>query len=101
MKLLIIGATGPTGRELVKQAVAQGHEVTALVRDAAKAAFSPPVRMIIGDILDAAAVKAAVAGQDAVISSLGSAASGPFQEQTLLSEGTSNLVAAMQGAGVN
>ena len=37
MKLLIIGATGPTGRELVAQAVAQGHQVTTLVRNAAKA----------------------------------------------------------------
>ena len=42
MKLLIIGATGPTGRELVKQAVAQGHEVTALVRNPAKAGRSVP-----------------------------------------------------------
>jgi putative NADH-flavin reductase len=101
MKLLIIGATGPTGRELVKQAVAQRHEVTALVRDAAKAGFAPPVRMIIGNILDTASVKAALTGQEAVISALGSAPSGPFKEQTLLSVGTSNLVATMQGAGVN
>ena len=57
--------------------------------------------MIVGNILDAAALEAAVAGQDAVISSLGSAPSGPFKEQTLLSKGTSNLVAAMQGVGVN
>lgn len=100
MKLLIVGATGPTGRELVKQALAQGHEISVLVRDAAKAAFSSPVKMVVGDILDAAFLKAAVTGQEAVVSSLGSAASGPFKETTLLSEGTRNLVAAMRSAGV-
>ena len=101
MKLLIIGATGPTGRELVKQAVAQGHEVTALVRNATKAAFAPPVRIIVGDILNADAVRRAVAGQDAVINSLGSAPSGPFKETTLLSAGTQNLLDAMRSAGVS
>ena len=63
MKLLIIGATGPTGRELVQQAIAQGHEVTALVRDTAKAAFNRPIRMIEGDVLDLASLKNAVAGR--------------------------------------
>ena len=101
MKLLIIGATGATGRELVNQAIAQGHEVTALVRDAAKAAFAPSVNMAVGDVLDASSLKKALTGQEAVISSLGSAASGPFKEMTLLSEGMRNLVAAMKGQGVN
>ena len=101
MKLLFIGATGPTGRELVQQAIAQGHEVTALVRDTAKAAFSRPIRMIEGDVLDLASLKNAVAGQEAVISALGSGASGPFKKMTMLSEGTRNLVTAMRAKGVN
>jgi putative NADH-flavin reductase len=101
MKLLIIGATGATGRELVNQAIMQGHEVTALVRDAAKAAFAPSVKMAMGDVLDASSLKSALVGQEAVICSLGSAASGPFKEMTLLSEGTRNLVAAMQAQSVN
>ena len=101
MKLLIIGATGPTGRELVQQAIAQGHEATALVRDTAKAAFSRPIRMIEGDVLDLASLKNAVAGQEAVISALGSGASGPFKKMTMLSEGTRNLVTAMRAKGVN
>ena len=100
MKLLIVGATGPTGRELVNQAIAQGHEVTALVRDAAKAAFTPSVKTVVGDVLNPASLNAAVAGQEAVVNTLGSAASGPFKETTLLSEGTRNLVAAMRAAGV-
>jgi putative NADH-flavin reductase len=100
MKLLIIGATGPTGRQLVQQATAQGHQVTALVRNTAKADFAPPVKMIKGDVLDVASLKIAVTGQDVIISALGSAASGPFKEITLLSEGTRNLVNAMRAAGV-
>ena len=101
MRLLIIGATGPAGREIVSQASAQGHEVTALVRDASKAAFAPAVKTVVGDVLDLSSLKKALAGQEAVISSLGSSASGPFKAMTLLSEGTRNLVAAMQAQNVN
>jgi uncharacterized protein YbjT (DUF2867 family) len=43
MNLLVIGATGPTGREIVSQALAQGHGITALVRQASKAKFPPTV----------------------------------------------------------
>jgi putative NADH-flavin reductase len=100
MKLLIVGATGPTGREIVRQALALGHSVTALVRNAAKAGFVSPVHMAVGDVLESAALKDAVVGQDAVICSLGSAISGPVKEMTLLSAGTRNLVAAMQAEGV-
>ena len=79
MNLLIIGATGPAGREIVSQASAQGHEVTALVRDASKAAFAPAVKTVVGGVLDLNSLKKALAGQEAVISSLGSAASGPAE----------------------
>ena len=100
MKLLVIGATGATGKEIVNQALAQGHAVTALVRDAAKASFAPPVQKVVGDVLDHDSLKRALDGQDAVVCSLGSAATGPFKEMTMLSEGTGNLVTAMQDRGV-
>ena len=100
MKLLVIGATGGTGKEIVKQAASAGHLVTALVRDAGKGGFGPPVEMAVGDVLDPGSLKMAVTGQDAVVCSLGSAATGPFKEMTLLSKGTHNLVAAMQAQGV-
>ena len=48
MKILVIGATGATGKEIVNQALAQGHNVTALVRDASKARFAPPVQKAVG-----------------------------------------------------
>jgi uncharacterized protein YbjT (DUF2867 family) len=100
MKLLIIGATGPTGREIVKQALTQGHLVTTFVRDAGKANFPPPVEKAVGNILDPATLEKALGGQEVVICSLGSAATGPFKEMTLLSEGTRNLVTAMQTKSV-
>ena len=99
MKLLIIGATGPTGRQIVDQALAQGHTVTALVRDPAKASFAPPVTKAVGDVLNAASLTKAVVGQEAVICALGSGPTGPFKEMTLLSEGTRHLVTAMQETG--
>jgi uncharacterized protein YbjT (DUF2867 family) len=100
MKLLIIGATGPTGKELVNQSLAKGFAVRALVRNAATAAFPGSVEIAVGNVLGQESLKKAVEGQEAVICSLGSAATGPFKEMTLLSQGTANLIAAMQSLGV-
>jgi putative NADH-flavin reductase len=72
MKLLIFGATGATGRQLVDQALAQGHEVTAFVRNPAKVTTQhEKLKVVKGNILDCHSVGAAVAGQDAVFSALG------------------------------
>ena len=53
-----------------------------------------------GDVLDRDSLKKALVGQEAVVCSLGSAATGPFKEMTMLSEGTGNLVTAMLDLGV-
>jgi len=72
MKLLIFGATGGTGRQLVEQALAQGHEVTAFVRNPAKMTTQhEKLRVVKGNIMDCHSVGAAVAGQDAIFSALG------------------------------
>ncbi len=99
MKLLIIGATGGTGRELVTQALARGHAVTALVRHPDRLAVRHERLSIVqGDVLDPAAVNAAVAGQEAVISALGHKR---FMVPTrILSAGTRNVVDAMERHGV-
>lgn len=76
MKLLVFGATGRLGQEVVSQALDQGHKVTAFVRSPAKFTMrhaSPTFTQ--GDVLDANSVEAAVAGHDAVISALGVGAS--------------------------
>jgi len=94
MKFLLIGATGPTGLEIVKQGVAHGHQITALVRDKSKVAVSDPnLSLLEGDILNAKDVDAAMAGQDAVICSLGTGVT--FKHVTLFSEGTRHLLDAM------
>ena len=99
MKVLVIGATGGTGKEIVRQAQAAGHEVTTLVRSEADNA-PPGVRKVVGDARDVAALRQAVAGQDAVADSLGSAMSGPFKEVTLFSDSTKALIEAMKSEGV-
>ncbi|WP_371625326.1 NAD(P)H-binding protein [Streptomyces sp. NBC_01116] len=74
MRITVFGATGGVGREIVGQALAAGHEVTVVVRDPDRlperldrAALHAAVRLD-----DPAAVRAAVAGRDAVLSGLGS-----------------------------
>jgi putative NADH-flavin reductase len=73
MKLTVFGATGGTGCQIVRQAAHAGHEVTAVVRDAAR--LPPDLRDLIAIVeansVDDTAVKAAVAGRDAVISAIG------------------------------
>ncbi len=72
MKLLIFGASGRTGRQLVEQALAQGHVVTAFVRHPAKFRVSHAnLRVAQGDVLRYDNVEPAVTGQDAVLSALG------------------------------
>ena len=69
MKVLVIGAAGKSGEALVNEALATGHEVTAFVRGAAQYKKAN-VRVVAGDVLDAAAIDVAVAGQDAVIDAM-------------------------------
>src|SRR3954462_6921560 len=72
MKLLVFGATGGTGRALVEQALQQGHEVTAFVRNPAKVTPKhEKLKVVKGNVTDCHSVGAAVAGQDAVFSALG------------------------------
>jgi putative NADH-flavin reductase len=72
MKLLILGATGPTGRHVVDQALRAGDTVTVLARNpAALADLAGQVRLFQGDATVESDVSAAMAGQDAVISALG------------------------------
>jgi putative NADH-flavin reductase len=96
MKLLIFGATGGTGQQLVTQALAQGHTVTAFVRrPEAVATQHANLRVVPGDITDEAAVAEAVAGHGVVLSALGTR-SGP----AVLPEGTRNILEAMASHGV-
>jgi putative NADH-flavin reductase len=98
-KILIVGATGGTGRQLVAQALERGHEVTALVRDRSRLPIEhPQLRVVQGNVLDYASVEGAVRGQEAVISALGHKRF--FSPTRILSEGTRNLLRAMETQGV-
>jgi len=98
-KVLILGATGGTGRELVAQALQRGYTVTALVRDPSKLRIEhPQLKVIRGDVLDASSVEAAVRDQDAVLSALGHKRY--FSPTRILSKGTGNVVRAMESHGV-
>jgi len=99
-KILVLGATGGTGRQIVKQALARGHQVTALVRSPEKAGDLNGVRIVAGDVRDEKGLREALRGQDAVVSALGTPAS-PFREVTLLSTATRALVQAMKAEHVS
>lgn len=94
MNLLIIGATGGTGRELVKQALAQGHTVTAFTRSPDKLDLQDPnLKVFDGDVTDFATVEKAVQGQDAVLSALGSTS---LKKNPALTQGVKHIVQAMK-----
>jgi putative NADH-flavin reductase len=92
MKLIIFGATGTIGSELVDQALAEGHQVTAFARK--PSALKKEHRDLCcraGDVLDSAAVADAVRGHDAALIALGAGRKGIVR-----SVGTRHVVAAMQ-----
>ena len=97
MRILVIGAAGKTGEAIVKQALAEGHEVTAFVHSA-KEFEGDGARIVEGDVLDAAIVAGAVAGQDAVLDALGGHT--PWKETSLDSNAARNIIKAMQTGGV-
>jgi putative NADH-flavin reductase len=98
-RILVVGATGGTGRQLVAQALDRGYDVTALVRDpSALSVEHPRLRVVRGDVLDYPSVEAAVRGQDAVLSALGHKRF--FQPSRILSEGTRNILRGMETQGV-
>lgn len=99
MRIFVIGATGGTGRELVRQALKRGHPVTALVRNPARMRESHAnLTVIKGNVMDPASLAPAMQGQDAVVCALGHKRwLGP---SNILSQGTRNIVDAMKAAGV-
>lgn len=98
MKLLVFGSTAGVGYQLVKQALEQGHTVTAFARDPAKLDIKHTnLKIVQGDAMDLASVEKAVQDQDAVLCSLGS---GTNTKGKIRSEGTRNIIQAMEKMGV-
>src|SRR6266849_6714838 len=98
-RVLVIGATGGTGRQLVSQALERGYAVTALVRDPLRLRLDHPQLAVIQvDVLDQGSVDAAMGGKEAVLSALGHRRF--FYPTRILSEGTRNILRAMETHGV-
>ncbi|MEV0617436.1 NAD(P)H-binding protein [Nonomuraea sp. NPDC050404] len=98
MRITVFGATGGTGLELLRQGLDLAHEVTAVVRDAARlpAELRDRLDVVEADVMDPEAIAPAVRGRDAVLSAMGARDSGPT---TVHSASTAAILAAMDGAG--
>lgn len=99
MRVVIFGATGGLGRQLVERGLAEEHVVTAFARSIPKLdAEAERLHRLAGNVLDPASVRAAVASQDAVICAIGVA---PGKDPgRFYSEGTQQIVEAMQSQDI-
>lgn len=98
MKVLVVGAAGKSGRAVVEQAAAAGHDVTAFVHKTEGYSPGANVRVIEGDARDRPAMDSAMLGQDAVIDTIGGKLS--FKATTLEASAAATIVASMQSNGV-
>ena len=97
MNVAIFGATGRTGRAVLDEALNRGHHVVALTRSPDKLKVDDEnLEVVAGNVLDPKAVEKVIHGQDAVISVLGAG----MGRTTLRTEGTRQIVRAMERAGV-
>lgn len=100
LKLAVFGATGPTGLEVVRQALDAGHHVTAIVRTPAKMMLAHErLTLHQGDALDASSFTPALAGHDVVISCLGAPAG--RKPVTLYSRAAESLITACEAQGIS
>jgi putative NADH-flavin reductase len=101
LKILVFGATGATGKQVVTQAFSQGHTVTAFVRDPEALPMKDPrLRLVVGDTTrDRQAIAEAVRDQDFVVSALGRRKT--LKSDDLMSQSMRLIVSAMENAGVH
>lgn len=99
MNVLVFGASGATGREVVRQALDHGHSVGAFVRDPAKFEIRHAnLAVRVGDVAEYASVERAVRDTDAVASALGSGNS--LNSDPALIDGVQHIIRAMDHAKV-
>ena len=98
MNIVIFGASGGTGGELVRRGLQLGHRVTAFVRNPARFKLAHErLTVLQGDVNDYKAVAAAVQAGDTVLSALG--ASSPLKRDRALVQGIRHIVEAMEMKG--
>ncbi len=99
LRVIVFGASGATGRQLVGLALADGHQVTAFVRNASRLEIkSERLTVVVGDVAEVTVVASAVVGHDGVLCALGAAT--PLRRDRTLVEGVSHIVSAMEQSGV-
>ncbi len=102
MKFVVLGATGATGLEIVKQGIQRGHTVTAFVRSPERLSqFRDQIAIKQGNLLDSGELERAVHGNDAVISAFGPRVPISKADAHLLEQFASALVSGMQRAKVS
>jgi putative NADH-flavin reductase len=99
MRLVVFGSTGGTGAEVVRQAAAAGHVVTAVARNPGSVAHAiPGVNVVRADVTETSSVEPVLHGCDAVVSALG--ARSLNEPTTVYSNGMANILNAMRRADV-
>jgi putative NADH-flavin reductase len=98
MNVVVVGAAGGIGRDVVGQSLEAGHRVTAFLRDPGKLTLRHERLAIVrGDVLDGKAISSAIVGHEAVVSAIGVRSRAPT---TLYSEGARLMLAAMAAEGI-
>jgi putative NADH-flavin reductase len=99
MNIAVLGATGRTGAQIVEQALAAGHQVTAAARNHSQIARQHPRLSIVAtDVMSASSIAGLLLGTDAVCSAIGS--STPGQPTTLYSASMAVILTAMKRVGI-
>ena len=98
--IALLGASGTIGSAYLKRAIADGHEVRVLTRDASRVRASPGVTLIVGDAREPEAVARALAGCDVVVSAIGPRTNTP-EAVPLLEATAANVIASMRAAAVS
>ncbi|MGI8715424.1 MAG: NAD(P)-dependent oxidoreductase [Solirubrobacteraceae bacterium] len=97
MKLAVIGATGWLGGAIAREALARGHEVTAVGRDAEKLAALAGMTGVVADATDSESLAAAIAGHDVAVLSVTDRSG---SERSVIPRATQTLIEALPAAGV-
>jgi putative NADH-flavin reductase len=98
MKLIVLGATRGVGRNFTEQALAEGHSVTAVVREPSNFELKHNnLQVMKGDVMDFGSVEQVIRNHEAVISAIGSP---PSSTDKVRSEGTQNIIRAMDKNGI-
>jgi putative NADH-flavin reductase len=98
MKLTVFGATGRTGTAFMEQALATGHDVTAVVRDPAgvQLASNPRLRVVVADVMNPASIVSALEDADTVVNTVGPRGNGPT---TVIRDSVASIIEAMRKGG--